>query len=117
MPFLLTGATDVKEMKRSRCAAGHKALWHEEFGGLPSNEFFTALDPILDGMRERMFSKTYTSDVSAGKLSAEWAERLGLPTNVEVAVGAFDAHMGAVGAQAEPIFWLKLWVLLPVIFW
>lgn len=95
-------------MKRSRCAAGHKALWHEEFGGLPSNEFFTALDPILDGLRERMFSKTYTSDVSAGKLSAEWAERLGLPTNVEVAVGAFDAHMGAVGAQAEPYFLAKI---------
>ncbi|MFC4095235.1 ribulokinase [Euzebyella saccharophila] len=108
VPFLLTGGTDVKEMKRSRCAAGHKALWHEEFGGLPSNDFFTALDPILDGLRDQMFTKTYTADVSAGNLSAEWAERLGLSTNVEVAVGAFDAHMGAVGAQAEPYFLAKI---------
>ena len=108
VPFLLTGGNDVKEMKRSRCAAGHKALWHEEFGGLPSNDFFTALDPILDGLRDQMFTKTYTSDVSAGTLSAEWAERLGLSPNVEVAVGAFDAHMGAVGAQAEPYYLAKI---------
>lgn len=104
-------------MKRSRCAAGHKALWHEEFGGLPSNEFFTALDPILDGLRERMFSKTYTSDVSAGKLSAEWAERLGLPTNVEVAVGAFDATWVRLVPRQNRIFWLKLWAHPLVIFW
>ncbi|MAU71667.1 MAG: ribulokinase [Pseudozobellia sp.] len=108
VPFLLTGSTDVKEMKRSRCAAGHKALWHEEFGGLPSNEFFASLDPILDGLRDQMFTKTYTSDVSAGTLSAKWAERLGLSPNVEVAVGAFDAHMGAVGAQAEPFYLAKI---------
>ena len=95
-------------MKRSRCAAGHKALWHESFGGLPPNEFFIALDPILNGLRDRLFQKTYTSDVSAGKLSDEWAQRLGLSKNVVVAVGAFDAHMGAVGAQIEPYFLTKI---------
>ena len=102
IPFLLTGGTDVAEMKRSRCAAGHKALWHENFGGLPPNDFFTTLDPLLDGVVDRLFTETYTSDVSAGQLSEDWAKRLGLSTDVIVAVGAFDAHMGAVGGQIEP---------------
>lgn len=102
IPFLLTGGSDVQQMKRSRCAAGHKALWHEDFGGLPPNEFFMALDPLLDGLVERMYEKTYTSDVPAGKLSEEWAEKLGLSREVVVSVGAFDAHMGAVGGQIEP---------------
>ena len=108
VPFLLTGGTDVTEMKRSRCAAGHKALWHESFGGLPPNEFFVALDPILDGFKDRLFTETYTSDVSAGTLSEEWANRLGLPQSVVVAVGAFDAHMGAVGVNIEPYFLTKI---------
>lgn len=102
VPFLLTGGKDISEMKRSRCAAGHKALWAEEFGGLPPNEFFTALDPLLDGFTDRLFKDTFTSDVSAGNLSTEWAERLGLNTDVVIGVGAFDAHMGAVGGQIEP---------------
>lgn len=102
VPFLLTGGKDISEMKRSRCAAGHKALWAEEFGGLPPNEFFTALDPLLDGFTDRLFKDTFTSDVSAGNLSIEWAERLGLNTDVVIGVGAFDAHMGAVGGQIEP---------------
>ncbi|MEJ7557923.1 MAG: ribulokinase [Pedobacter sp.] len=102
IPFLLTGGTDAKEMKRSRCAAGHKALWAEEFDGLPPNDFFASLDPLLDGFRERLFEDTYTSDQSAGHLSREWAERLGLEESVVVGVGAFDAHMGAVGGQIEP---------------
>ncbi|UKM66520.1 ribulokinase [Flavobacteriaceae bacterium GSB9] len=108
VPFLLTGGSDVSEMKRSRCAAGHKALWHESFGGLPPNDFFVALDPILDGLKDRLFTKTYTSDVSAGTLSEEWANRLGLPSSVVVAVGAFDAHMGAVGVNIEPYFLTKI---------
>lgn len=102
IPYLLTGGKDVKAMKRSRCAAGHKALWHEDFNGLPPNDFFVALDPLLDGLVDRLFDKTYTSDVPAGKLSPEWAERLGLSTQITVSVGAFDAHMGAVGGQIEP---------------
>lgn len=102
IPFLLTGGTEVETMKRSRCAAGHKALWHEDFDGLPPNEFFVALDPLLDGLVDRLFDTTYTSDVVAGQLSEEWADRLGLSTDVVVSVGAFDAHMGAVGGQIEP---------------
>jgi len=102
IPFMLTGGTDVKEMKRSRCAAGHKALWAEAFDGLPPNDFFASLDPLLDGFTSRLFKETYTSDVAAGSLSQEWADRLGLSTAVVVGVGAFDAHMGAVGRQIEP---------------
>ena len=108
IPFLLTGGSDVNEIKRSRCAAGHKALWHESFGGLPPNDFFVSLDPILDGLTERLYTKTYTSDVSAGTLSPEWASRLGLSSEVVVAVGAFDCHMGAVGVNIEPYFLTKV---------
>lgn len=102
IPFLLTGETDVHKMKRSVCAAGHKALWAEDFGGLPPDEFFTSLDSLLKGFTKRLFTKTYTSDKAAGTISKEWANKLGLPENVLIGVGAFDAHMGAVGGQIEP---------------
>ncbi|HTJ13204.1 MAG TPA: ribulokinase [Dinghuibacter sp.] len=102
VPFLLTGGTDVNAMKRSVCAAGHKALWAAEFGGLPPDSWFTALDPLLQGFTDRLFTDTYPADEAAGTLNAEWATRLGLPPDVRVGVGAFDAHMGAVGGQIEP---------------
>jgi len=102
IPFLLTGGKHVQEMKRGVCSAGHKALWAAEFGGLPPDDFFSSLDPLLKGFTSRLFKKTYTSDQPAGKLSQEWADRLGLSTEVVVGVGAFDAHMGAVGGQIEP---------------
>jgi L-ribulokinase len=102
IPFLLTGGKHAADIKRGRCSAGHKALWAEEFGGLPPDEFFSSLDPLLSGFTSRLFSETYTSDQKAGYLSEEWAERLGLSTAVAVGVGAFDAHMGAVGGQIEP---------------
>lgn len=97
IPAVLTGTTDPKVLKRSRCAAGHKAMWHPEWGGLPSEEFLTKLDPLLEGLRDRLFTETYSSDEKAGELTEEWAQRLGLPAGTAVAVGAFDAHMGAVG--------------------
>ena len=102
IPFLLTGGNDIHAMKRGVCSAGHKALWAEDYGGLPPNDFFASLDPLLDGFTSRLFTQTYTSDKAAGRLSNEWAERLGLSTEVIVGVGAFDAHMGAVGGQIEP---------------
>jgi L-ribulokinase len=98
----LTGNTDPLTMHRSRCAAGHKALWHREFEGLPSEEFFVALDPLLSGIREQLFTDTKTSDKPMGIISASWAEKLGIPSNVVIGVGAFDCHMGAVGAAIEP---------------
>jgi L-ribulokinase len=102
IPFLLSGGKWVKDMKRGRCAAGHKALWSAEYGGLPPDEFFSSLDPLLKGIRGRLYKDTYTSDQPAGTLSAEWAARLGLSSGVIIGVGAFDAHMGAVGGQIEP---------------
>ncbi|HET9431851.1 MAG TPA: ribulokinase, partial [Chitinophagaceae bacterium] len=106
--FLLTGGDDISAMKRSVCAAGHKALWAKEFDGLPPDDFFSSLDPLLKGFRERLFCETFSSDKSAGNLSAEWSNRLGLPTDVIIGVGAFDAHMGAVGAQIEPYYLSKV---------
>jgi L-ribulokinase len=105
---ILTGNTNPLSMKRSRCAAGHKAMWHEEFEGLPSEEFFTKLDPLLAGLRERLFRNTYTSDESMGTISAEWAEKLELSENVIIGVGAFDCHMGAVGAEIEPYDFVRV---------
>ncbi len=108
IPAVLTGNTNPKTLKRSRCAAGHKAMWHEAFGGLPTEDFLVKLDPLLSGLRDRLFKETYTCDVSAGKLTPEWAEKLGLTTNVVVGVGAFDAHLGAVGAEIEPYYLSKV---------
>ncbi len=102
IPFLLTGGTDVHQMKRGVCSAGHKALWSEAFQGLPPNEFFNSLDPLLNCFTSRLFTETYTSDQVVGTISTEWAERLDLPNDVVIGVGAFDAHMGAVGGQIEP---------------
>ena len=99
---VLHGDTNPLTLKRSRCAAGHKAMWHEEFDGLPSEAFLTHLDPLLAGIRDRLYRHTYSSDMPMGTISKEWAQRLGLPENVVVGVGAFDAHMGAVGAGIEP---------------
>jgi L-ribulokinase len=108
IPGLLTGNTHPKTIKRSRCAAGHKAMWHEVFGGLPTEEFLTALDPMLEGLRDRLYKDTYTCDVAAGNLTPEWARRLGLSTSVVVGVGAFDAHLGALGAEIEPYYLSKV---------
>ena len=101
IPFLLSGGTDAKQLKRGVCSAGHKALWSAEFNGLPPDDFFTSLDPLLKGFTDKLFTETYTSAESVGHLSSEWAAKLGLSTDVVIGVGAFDAHMGAVGGQIE----------------
>ncbi len=108
LPAILTGNTNPKTLKRSRCAAGHKAMWHEAFNGLPAEEFLIELDPLLGGLRERLYKETFTCDVSAGTLTPEWAAKLGLPSSVVVGVGAFDAHLGAVGAEIEPYYVSKV---------
>jgi L-ribulokinase len=97
IPAVLTGTTDLARFKRSRCAAGHKALWHAEFGGYPSDAFLAKLHPRLPTLKRTFGTETFTSDTPFGTLSADWATRLGLPRETVVAVGAFDAHMGAVG--------------------
>ncbi len=105
---VLTGNTDPLTMKRSRCAAGHKAMWHASWGGLPAEEFLSKLDPLLSGLRERLYTDTDTAEVKVGNLTEEWAGKLGLSTDVAVSGGAFDAHMGAVGGQIEPYYISKV---------
>ncbi|MFC4688171.1 ribulokinase [Epilithonimonas pallida] len=101
LTFLLSDNADLASFKRSRCAAGHKAMWHESWDGLPSKEFLGQLDSSLAELRDRLYDKTYTSDEVAGNLNKEWATKLGLTTNTVIAVGTFDAHSGAVGAKVE----------------
>lgn len=108
IPALLTGETDPLKLKRSRCAAGHKAMWHESFNGLPDEKFLVKLDPVLKGLRERLYHETYTCDAVSGHLSAEWAAKLGLPAGIKVGAGAFDAHLGAVGGEIMPNYLVKV---------
>lgn len=108
IPALLTGNTDPLKLKRSRCAAGHKAMWHKDFNGLPPEEFLVRVDPLLSGLRDRLFTETYTCDVSAGFISEEWSRRLGLPSGVRIGAGAFDAHLGAIGGEIKPYHLVKV---------
>ncbi len=101
MTYILTGENDLESFKRSRCAAGHKAMWHPSWGGLPDDQFLSKLDPYLVEVKNNLYQETFTSDIPAGTLSAAWADKLGLSEDVVVAVGTFDAHAGAVGAEVE----------------
>jgi L-ribulokinase len=94
----LCGITDPKKAKRSVCAMGHKWLWNAQLGGLPSEDFLVKVDPLLQGVRDKLDGEYATSDQIAGKLSSLWAERLGLKTGIPIPVGAFDAHWDAIGA-------------------
>jgi L-ribulokinase len=98
LPAVLTGETRPDRIKRSVCAAGHKAMYSAQWDGLPDQEFLAALDPELAGLRDRLYDEAVPSDRLAGRLSQEWAGKLGLSPGIAVAVGAFDAHMGGVGA-------------------
>jgi L-ribulokinase len=98
VPAVLTGTEKPELMKRSRCAAGHKAMFNSNWGGLPAKEFLSKLDPKLGALRDRLYDKTWTVDVEAGKLTQQWAKKLGLKAGISVAVGAFDAHLGGIGS-------------------
>lgn len=102
LPAVLTGVKSSKDIVRSRCAEGHKAMWSEEWGGLPPESFLAGIDPLLGGFRERLYTQTFTADKPVGTLCPEWAGRLGLSERVTVAGGAYDCHMGAVGAGVTP---------------
>ncbi len=108
IPAVLSGNTNPLTLKRSRCAAGHKAMWHKHFNGLPDEDFLRKLDPMLGGLKRRLYSETHTCDVAVGNLCPEWAVKLGLPETVVIGTGAFDAHLGALGAGIEPYYLSKV---------
>jgi L-ribulokinase len=95
IPAFITGNTKPEKIYRSRCAAGHKAMWHEKWDGLPSEEFLITFEPLLKGFRKTFNEKTYTSNTKVGTLTTEWAQNLGLTTKVAVFVGAFDAEISS----------------------
>jgi L-ribulokinase len=98
VPAVLAGVTDPKAIKRGICAAGHKALYSDDWNGLPDAEFLAELDPRLIPLRDRLYQKAYDASESAGSLCREWAERLGLPEGIPIAIGEMDVHYGAIGS-------------------
>jgi L-ribulokinase len=102
MPALLTGAKELSKYRRSRCAMGHKAMWHASWGGYPAAAFLDKLNPRLSELAASLGKETYTAEESFGKLCPEWAKKLGLSTEVVVSVGAFDCHIGSVGGDVAP---------------
>lgn len=108
MPFLLMGQTDPSKINRGACAAGHKALWHSNFGGLPDEECLHLLDPYLAVMAQRYSSEVKPAGTCLGIISEEWSERLGVPEDTIIGCGSFDAHAGAVGAGIRPYSLVKV---------
>ena len=108
IPAVLTGTRDLTKIRRSRCAAGHKAMWHAQFGGYPADDFLAKLHPRLPRLKASLGTETWTSDLPFGTVCDEWASKLGIPRTTVVAVGAFDAHMGAVGGGIQPYQLLKV---------
>jgi len=96
IPSVLAGVEDPLEVKRGICAAGHKALYSDEWGGLPDKKFLTLLDPKLAALRDRLYDKAYDATTAAGALSPLWARKLGLPIGIPIAIGEFDVHYGAI---------------------
>jgi L-ribulokinase len=94
----LSGYTEAAKVPRSICAMGHKWMWNPRWGGLPAQAFLSKLDPLFDGVREKLEGSYSTSDVVAGRLSDRWAEQMGLKAGIPIPVGAFDAHWDAIGA-------------------
>ena len=99
---VLAGVKNPSEAARSICAMGHKWMWNESLGGLPSEEFLTAVDPLLGGVRQKLSGRYATSEKIAGTLTETWAKKLGLKPSIPIPVGAFDAHWDAIGAGAKP---------------
>jgi L-ribulokinase len=97
IPSVLAGVKDPRSVKRGVCCAGHKALYAEDWGGLPDKEFLAALDPALADLRDRLYEKAHDATASAGTLCAEWAKKLGLPSGIPIAIGEMDVHHGAIG--------------------
>lgn len=107
VPYYLCGQ-QLQQVKRNRCAAGHKAMWHESYDGLPAAEFFHRLEPRFEKYKLPFYTETYTSDQVFGTLAPEIARQYGLSEEVLITVGAIDAHHGAVGAGIRPHVLVKV---------
>jgi len=101
VPAVLAGVTDPLAVKRGVCAAGHKALYAEDWGGLPDQAFLAMLDPKLGALRARLYAKAYDATEAAGALCPEWSAKLGLPAGIPIAIGEFDVHYGAIGSGVD----------------
>jgi L-ribulokinase len=101
IPSVLAGVTDPKAIKRGVCCAGHKALYSDEWSGLPDKEFLSALDPKLAALRDRLYTSACDATTAAGTLCEEWAAKLGLPAGIPIAIGEMDVHYGAIGSGIE----------------
>jgi L-ribulokinase len=108
VPALLAGVDDSRRIVRCICAAGHKAMYSEVWGGLPSKAFLARLDPKLADLRDRLYDRAYPPGRPAGHLSAEWADALGVPAGIAIAMGGFDAHYGAVGSGIRTGTFVKI---------
>lgn len=97
VPAVLAGVADPLQVKRGVCAAGHKAMYCAEWGGLPDKEFLALLDPALADLRDRLYTEAHDARTAAGELCPEWAKKLGLPAGIPIAIGEFDVHYGAIG--------------------
>ena len=98
IPSVLAGVNDPLAVKRGVCCAGHKALYSDEWGGLPDKEFLTLLHPKLAALRDRLYDKAHDATASAGTLSLAWSKKLGLPVGIPIAIGEMDVHYGAIGS-------------------
>jgi len=98
IPSVLAGVEDPREVRRGVCAAGHKALYCDEWGGLPDKKFLAMLDPKLADLRDRLYTTAHDATASAGALCPAWAEKLGLPAGIPIAIGEMDVHYGAIGS-------------------
>jgi L-ribulokinase len=101
VPAVLAGVRDPKQIRRGACAAGHKAFYSEEWGGLPDKEFLSKLDPKLASLRDRLYDKAFDASHTAGNLCPEWAAKLGLKAGIPIAIGQFDVHYGAIGSGVD----------------
>ncbi len=108
IPAVLSGVNDSTKIVRCVCAAGHKAMYSDTWGGLPDKAFLTRLDPKLADLRDRLYDAAYAPGRPAGHLCGEWAQKLGLPEGITIAMGGFDAHYAAVGAGVATGTWVKI---------
>jgi L-ribulokinase len=101
VPAVLAGVKDPRAIRRGVCMAGHKALYAEDWGGLPDKEFLSTLDPKLAALRDRLYDQAHDASAIAGTLCAEWAAKLGLPAGIPIAIGEMDVHYGAIGCGVD----------------